>query len=98
MDTVASLLGGGTDLIYHMDENKLNFNVNVMNKNSSKAKALASSGIKSTSKSHVNIDQCLGSSDSPVGTRFTVPLHGSFAGDSPQGLSSHFSTGSTTIL
>ena len=92
MDTVASLLGGGTDLTYHMGENKLNLNANVMDKNSSKVKKVVSSGIKSTSKSYVNIEQCLGTNDSRVGTRFTVPLNEGFAGDSPQDLSSHFSS------
>ena len=87
-----SLSGGGADLSYHLNKNKLNLKSNVMNKNSNEVKMIANSGVKDTSELYVNNGQCLGVKNSPAGDRFTVPFSEGLAGHSLQGLSDTPST------
>ena len=87
-----SLSGGGTDLSYHLNKDKLNSIFNVMSKNSNEVKMIANSGVKDTLQLYVNNGQCLGVKNSPTGAMFTVPFSEGLAGDSFQGLSNTPST------
>ena len=78
---------GGTDLSYHLNENKLNLSSSFMNRDNNNVKKIASSGVRDISELCVNNLQCSVFNNPSAGARFTVPLSEGFADDSLQGFS-----------
>ena len=79
---------GGTELSYHLNENKLNLNSSFMNRGSINVKTIASSGVKDISELCVNNLQCSKVNYSFAGARFKVSLSEGSVDDSLQGFSS----------